>query len=364
MLAVLSINLVNHFLLAVIYASVLIMFVIGLNMTYSVLKFSNFAHAEFVTLGMYLGWWSLQAMAFLIPGDAGNLLNNIFFHATFAFIGVGVFGIICDVLVFERMRNIRANPTTFTVGSIGIGLVARFIFGMIWGELPTLGANYSSIPVFPAIPNIPIISDLWTLLTDRRISIPIIDLPIGKQSINITNFDLWIVIFAFIFVFGVDYFFKHTKLGIAMRATSDSHDLAQVSGIDTKRIIYYTWFIAAGITGFAGAWVRAKQNNFSNIDGAEVYLLPIFAVAILGGVGSFKGGIIAAFILGFSRQITIILFTIFQNSSGIFPLEDWLNIVTFAPAYKDGVGFIILIVVLLYRPQGIAGSVEATRARV
>ncbi|MFV2016533.1 MAG: branched-chain amino acid ABC transporter permease, partial [Candidatus Heimdallarchaeota archaeon] len=241
-------------------------------------------------------------------------------------------------------------------GSIGIGLVARFLFGMIWGELPVPGARYSSIPVFPNI--------LPDFLTDRRLDITLIELPIGRQSITITNFDLWIIIFAFILVFLVDYFFKHTKLGIAMRATSDSHELAQVSGIDTKRVIYYTWFIAAGITGFAGAWVRARQNNFSNIDGAEVYLLPIFAVAILGGVGSFRGGIIAAIILAFSRQVTIILFTIFQNSSGIFPLEDWLNIVTFAPAYKDGIGFIILIVVLLYRPQGISGSLDATRARV
>ena len=62
---ILSVNFVNHFMLALVYAATLIMMVIGLNMTYSVLKFSNFAHAEFITLGMFMGWWSLQDQVFL-----------------------------------------------------------------------------------------------------------------------------------------------------------------------------------------------------------------------------------------------------------------------------------------------------------
>jgi neutral amino acid transport system permease protein len=334
------------------------MLVIGLNMTYSVLKFSNFAHAEFVTLGMFLGWWSLQVLTYLIPSDAplGDLINNIFIHACFSFIGVGTFGIICDKLVFSRLRNSQANATTFTVSSIGIGIIARYVFGMIWGELPVPGAKYSSIPSFPGF--------IPEFLRETRYNIALLDTPFGFQRIAITNYELYIIFIAFILVYTVDYFFKNTKLGIAMRATSDSHELAQVTGIDTKRIIYYTWFIAAGITGFAGAWIRAKQNNFTLLDGSEVYLLPIFAAAILGGVGSFKGGIISSFILAFSRQGTVILFTQFQLSNGILPLEDILNIVTFAPGYADGIGFVILIIVLLFRPQGISGTVDVSRARV
>ena len=363
---IVSINLVNHFMLALIYASTLIMLVIGLNMTYSVLKFSNFAHAEFITLGMFLGWWSLQALSFLISPSLpfGDLINNIFVQACFSFIGVGVFGIICDKLVFGRLRAQDANITTFVVASIGIGFVARYMFGMIWGELPVPGATYSSIPSFPGfIPEI---------FRKSRYNIPLFNSPFGIQRIAVTNFELYIIVFAFILVFVVDWFFKNTKLGIAMRATSDSHELAQVTGIDTQRIIYYTWFIAAGITGFAGAWVRAKQNSFSIVDGNQVYLLPVFAVAILGGIGSFRGGIIAAFILAYARQATVILFSQFEVPNGIFPLEKWLgsiNIlgfhgITFAPGYADGIGFAILIIVLLFRPQGIMGSVETGRERV
>ena len=238
----------------------------------------------------------------------------------------------------------------------GIGFIARYVFGLIWGELPINGAQYDNTPIFPRfIPD---------FLRESRYNIPLIDTPFGFQRIAVTNFEIYIVILSFIMVFAVDRFFKRTKLGIAMRATSDSYELAQVTGIDTQRIIYYTWFIAAGLTGFAGAWVRAKQNSFSIVDGNQVYLLPVFAVAILGGIGSFRGGIIAAFILAFARQITVVLFTLFQMPNGILPLEKILNIVTFAPGYADGIGFFLLIVVLLFRPQGISGSVEVGRERV
>ena len=163
----------------------------------------------------------------------------------------------------------------------------------------------------------------------------------------------------------IAYVFTHTNFGISMRATSDSMELAQVSGINTKRIVYYTWFLAAGLTGFGAAFVRANQPRFSTYDGFYM-LLPIFAVVILGGVGSFRGGIIAAFILAYARQLTVIVFTQFQKPGGLESiLEESLGFtITFTPAYADGIGFLILILVLFFRPQGIRGTVEATRARV
>jgi branched-subunit amino acid ABC-type transport system permease component len=166
-------------------------------------------------------------------------------------------------------------------------------------------------------------------------------------------------------VLAIDYIFKNTKFGIAMRATSDSFELADVCGINTKRIIFYTWFLAAGITGMGAAFVRATQARFSSLDGFFL-LLPIFTVVILGGVGSFRGGIVAAFIIAFSREIALIILTEAQKPFGLEQtLEEVLGFtITFAPAYADAIAFLVLIIVLLVRPQGIYGSVEATRARV
>ncbi|KKL54971.1 hypothetical protein LCGC14_2260060, partial [marine sediment metagenome] len=122
-------------------------------------------------------------------------------------------------------------------------------------------------------------------------------------------------------VFAVDFLFRRTKFGIAMRATSDSRELAQISGINTKRIVLYTWFIAGGITGFGATFYRANLPKFDSFTGF-LLLLPIFAVVILGGVGSFRGGIIAALIYGFVRQAFFIILTEFQKDGGI---EDMLS---------------------------------------
>jgi branched-subunit amino acid ABC-type transport system permease component len=355
------VNLVSHAILALVYAGTLIMLTIGLNMVYSVLKFSNFAHAEYVTTGMFASWWLLQILSNLLPWDTSHFINNLFIQAMFAFVVVGLIGLLGEVLVYDRLRRLSASPRSFTVASIGIGLIIRNVLSMVFGDFPrpdtatcpTCTSKASFPDFFPAF----LRKEFYTLTNN---------LPIfGPQGIRITVFELYIILMSFVMVLAIDYVFTKTKFGIAMRATSDSMELAQVSGINTKRIVYYTWLLAAGLTGFGAAFVRANQPRFSTYDGFFM-LLPIFAVVILGGVGSFRGGIIAAFILAYARQITVIVFTDFQKPGGLeFLLEKYLGFtITFAPAYADGIGFVILILVLLFRPQGIRGTIEATRARV
>ncbi|MHA1984307.1 MAG: branched-chain amino acid ABC transporter permease [Candidatus Hodarchaeales archaeon] len=353
MMQIIAFNLMNNIALAIVYAGTLILLTIGLNMIYSVLKFSNFAHAEFITLGMYMSWWFLQILSSTLSIDTYHILNNIFIHACFAFIAVGFIGIITDVLVYSRMRGLKANATTFTVGSIGIGLIIRFMLSMVFGALPTqpTTVNKASFPAW--LPNFFRLEFYqFNLFQNHAI--------FGTQDIRLTGVQIYTIIFAIIIVLLIDFMFRFTKFGIALRATSDNMELAQVTGINTKRIVYYTWFLAAGITGFGATFLWAEQGTFNNFNGF-IWLLPIFAVAILGGVGSFRGGIIAAFIIAFARQFAVILLTELQREGG---LEEILNVITFSPGYADGIGFVVLILVLLFRPQGISGKVDATRARV
>lgn len=379
-MTLLNVNLLQHMTLALTYAAMLIMLTIGLNMVYSVLKFSNFAHAEYVTLGMFMSWWSLQILTHALPSDNSHFINNLLLQAMFAFVVVGLFGILGEILVYNRLRFIRASPRSFTVASIGIGLIVRNFLAMVFGNLPA--PNKSLCPDCTSLSSLPgwlpkvLRKDIYQIKIVPREIADLIGFELIGQDIFITGFELYIILMSIIMVFTVDFIFKHTKFGIAMRASSDSLELAQVSGVNTKRVIFYTWFLAAGLTGFGAAFVRANQPRFGSYDGYYL-LLPIFAVVILGGVGSFRGGIAAAFILAYIRQFTVILFTEFQwtGDQGYitdlfkFPLEslleDWLGFtITFSPAYADGIGFIILIIVLLIRPQGIFGTVEAARARV
>ena len=405
-MAIIPFDILSSISLTLVYTGMLIMLTIGLNIVYAVMKFSNFAHAEWVTLGMFASWWFLQILSFNLPFDSetwnldilgfsfpvDHIINNLFIQALFSFVLVGFIGILSEVLVFGRLKRIKASPRSLTVASIGIGLIIRNLLSMVFGDFPTARTvdcvtctDSSTLPSWLDLQGIPIIKDIFpeisNLLPNFRAStvhisfvqdssvgkslFPDLFPILGSQEILITGFELFIILMSIIMVIAVDYMFKSTKFGIAMRATADSTELAQVSGINTKRIIYYTWFLAAGLTGFGAAFVRANQARFSTYDGFWL-LLPIFAVVILGGVGSFRGGIIAALIIAFTRQITNILFTQFQITGG---LEDILEqvtgfTITFSPNYMDGIAFVVLILVLLIRPQGIYGSVESTRERV
>ena len=355
-------NLLNHAALALVYAGVLIMLTIGLNMIFSVLKFSNFAHAEWVTMGMFVSWWLLQILTYLLPWDTSHMFNNLFVHAVFGFLIVGLFGILGEVLVFGRLRKIKSNMGSFTVASISIGLIARNLLAMIFGAYPE--PNKAICPTCvskPSLPGfLPDLDDIFTLILTENSPI------FGTQWIRINVSGIIIIFTSIAMVLTIDYVFKHTKFGIAMRATADSMELAQVSGVNTKRIINYTWFLAAGLTGLGASIYRPYLTGpFNSITGFYM-LLPMFAVVILGGVGSFRGGIIAAIIISYARQITVIVFSQFQYPGGLEDiLEQYLGFtITFSPGYADAIAFAVLIIVLLYRPQGISGSVESKRVRV
>ena len=350
MAGIIPIDIVSHTSLTIVYASTLILLTIGLNMIYSVLKFSNFAHAEFITFGMFTSWWLLQILTFALPWDSElYLINNLIVQAFFAFVMVGLLGIASEILVFGRLKRLAANPRSFTVASIGIGLIVRNFLAMIFGNFPKPNIGGTSDAALPFDIDIGI---KQTLIRN--------DPFFGNQGIFITSFEVIIIVMSIGTVIAVDYMFRKTKLGIAMRATSDSVELAQVSGINTRKVVFYTWFLAAGITGFGAALLRANQPRFSTLDGFMM-LLPIFAVVILGGVGSFRGGIISAFIIAGVRQSTVIIFTQFQRPDGLeFMIEDFFFRLTgikglaisFAPGYADGVGFFLLIILKLLRPHG------------
>jgi branched-subunit amino acid ABC-type transport system permease component len=354
-------NLLNHAILALIYASTLIILTIGINVVYSVMKFSNFAHGDWITMGLFMSWWSLQILTNLFPSDSYHIINNLLIQAIFGFIIVGLCGILGEIFIYNRLRKLKASFNSFIVISIGIGLIIRNFLAMIFGAYPEPNKTIcptcsydSSLPGF--LPNL---SNFFTFtLTENN---PIF----GTQWIRIGVSGILIIFTSIIMVLTIDYIFKHTKFGISMRATADSMELAQISGIDTQRIIYYTWFLAAGLTGFGASIYRPYMTGPFNILTGFYMLVPIFAVAILGGVGSFRGGIIAAFIIAYARQITVILFSQFQTPGG---LEDILEkhigfTITFSPGYADAIAFAVLIIVLLYRPQGIAGNVKNMRDR-
>ncbi|MEH2164431.1 MAG: branched-chain amino acid ABC transporter permease [Nostoc sp.] len=280
--------------------SIIALAAVGLTLTYGILRLSNFAHGDFLTLGAYLTfvlntgidiqifWFSLN-----IPGI------NIWLSMILAAAGTVAAMLLSEKLLWSKMRSIRATSTTLIIISIGLALFLRNGIIFIWGGK---NQNYN-LPVTTAL-------DIFGLKVPQN--------------------QLLVLGLAVLAILGLHYLLQNTKIGKAMRAVADDLDLARVSGINVDRVIFWTWLIAGTLTSLGGSMyglITAVRPNMG-----WFLILPLFASVILGGIGNPYGAIAAAFIIG-----------IVQEAS-----TPWLG-----SQYKQGVALLIMILVLLIRPKGL-----------
>ncbi len=330
--------------LVIVTASNLILASVGLTLTTRVRKFANFAHSEFLIIGIYVAITIREQTA-----GKDVFYEWIFFELIIAFIITGIIGVLTEVLVFGPLVKRNATPLSLMVASIGIGMVIRQTIQEIYGAVPTTAPpQYPDF--FDKLANIPVLKILFADNT-------IMPLP-GNRDIFMSRDEIWAVIVMIVTVLVLVYLFKRTTLGISMRATADDPSLAQISGINTQAIIYWTWFIAAGVTGMGALFFFEAAQVQPGSGFAQ--LLIIFAVVTLGGFDSFEGTLISGFIISFTMTTATILNSIFHqielNSDSV--LVDKLIFWSTTGDWKLVAPFAIIIVVLLFRPRGIFGLID------
>jgi len=286
---------VNSALTGSLYALVSI----GLTLVYRILKFANFSHAEMVASGAYIG---------LVFNHIAGQSLLIIMVGGFAF--AGAVGVGSELLVFRPLRRRGAEAISLMVASIGLGLVIRHCIQQVWGS-----------------------RFLWYDLKTK-----VYVLKIGGARATLTSLHVVMLVSAVLLVSLVHIFLTKTRLGKAMRATSDSPVLASACGIDVDRVLIWVWFLGAGLAGIGGV-LRGADTRLVPQIGWET-LLSSFAVVILGGIGNFYGTILAAYILGFAENLGVVMLQSLSISTG----------------YRSAIAFVVLIVVLLVRPRGIMGS--------
>lgn len=239
--------------------SIIALAAVGLTLTYGILRLSNFAHGDFLTLGAYLT---------LLVNTLGA---NIWLSMLLASGGTITVMLLAEKLLWSRMRAIRATSTTLIIISIGLALFLRNGIIFIWGGR---NQNYN-LPVTPAL--------------------DILGLKVPQNQ-------LLVLVLAVLAILALHHFLQNTKIGKAMRAVADDLDLAKVSGINVDRVILWTWLIAGAFTSLGGSMyglitaVRPDMGWF--------LILPLFASVILGGIGNPYGAIIAAFIIGIAQEVS------------------------------------------------------------
>jgi len=267
---------------------------VGLTLVYGILKLVNFAHGEFLTFGAY--------MAFLVSVTWGApfVLGLLFAIAATAALGVAF-----ERIMWGPMRARKAGLLQLLLMAIGLAFLLQNTIQFIWGtQVRSLDVN----------------------VTD---TVEFLELRIGQT-------DLLVIVIGFVTLLAIGAMLRFTLLGKRMRALSDNFDLAETAGVDTSRVVLYTWVFAGGLAGLAGVLAGAVTTVKPQM-GFEL-LLPIFAAVILGGIGDAFGALAGGIVLGL--------------------VIEWSTLVI-EPRWKISVGFAVLILVLFIRPQGIFGRARA-----
>jgi neutral amino acid transport system permease protein len=264
---------------------------VGLTLVYGILKLVNFAQGDFLTFGAY--------MAFL-----GNVTLGVplIVAILFSMAATAVLGVAFELSMWRPMRRKGAGTLQLILISIGLAFVLRNGIQFIWGTAPkTLDVNVTSAVSF--------------------------------LGLNVGRTELIVAIVAYAVLVSVGLMLRYARLGKQMRALSDSVDLAETTGIDTGRVILLTWVFAGALAGLAGVLYAASIGSFTP-DFGSLLLLSLFAAVILGGIGNAYGALAGGIVLGL--------------------VQEWSTLLVDA-RWKVAVGFAILILALIVRPQGIFG---------
>lgn len=278
---------------------------LGITLTMNVIKLPNFAHAEYITVG---------AFAALIVTLNG--ITNPLVVLGIAFIFGAVVAVVSHQIVFKPLDKQNASFYTMLLASFAVGLIIRYILFMI--------------------------ADQFSLF-DKRISIPL-EVVYRSETVILSNIFIWVVPTSIGLVILLTILLNYTPLGREMRALANNLSLAQVLGIAVERVKNNTWILVGGLAGVSGA-LWGLNTSVSPLMG-WVAILSVFAAAILGGLSSFPGTILGAYVVGFSEN------TLMQILNFYFDVDF---------SFKPAIPFIIIIAVLLIRPQGFTEFFTAVR---
>ena len=283
-----------HLIPGLVLGSIYALGAIGVTLTFGILRFANFAHGETMTLGAY---FTLTLIG--LTGLHPLLLLPVAMVLT----ALAVLGM--DRLFF---RPLRYGPTiVLVIASFGLMLMVRSFVQLVWG------ARLRSF--------------------DKGIDLPWV---IG-DALRIFPKHLVIVGAAVALMVAVHLLLSRTRTGKAMRAMADSPDLARLTGIDPEQVIRTTWIVGAGLAAAAGVFL-AYDTHVETQMGFKL-LLPIFAAALLGGIGRAYGAMAGGLVIGVVEELSTYPWI------GSEPLLQ--------PGYKTGVAFAIMVAILIWRPSGL-----------
>lgn len=308
------------FVVGLIVGSLYALAAVGLTLIYGITKTPHFAHGDAMMLAAYLAFFALFGAVVgdatfpihldQLPGASDPIWRFSFGYGLILALLIAAALMVLLLISIERviyrpLRRRGASTALLAVSSLGVAIAMRGAMLLVWGGTPR---TYTS--------GIRETVDLWgisRLVTDQ----------------------LFILAAAFVFAGAVAFLLYRTKIGKAMRAMADNPDLARTCGIVVTDVARWTWMIGGTLVAVAGVLLALQSQLKPEL--GFVLLLPIFAAAILGGIGSPIGALVGGLSVGVISEVTVALGVI-------------------SPGYKTSVAFVVLILIILIRPSGLFGE--------
>ncbi len=290
-------QLINGLALGAVYALI----ALGYTMVYGILQLINFAHGEVYMLGAYLGIIVLGALTYLgLPAHSLTLSLLITVLVSMAF--CAVYGSAIERIAYRPLRN--ATKLAPLISAVGMSIILQNIVML------TQGKEYKNLP--PMLPSVG-----FTLF-----------------GANVSPVQIFILCGSILIMIALHLFVKKTRLGKAMRATSQDRVMAGLVGININQVISVTFMIGSALAAIAGVMVTLYYGVVHFFMG---YLAGIkaFTAAVLGGIGSIPGAMLGGFMLG-----------LIENFCASY----------ISSVYKDAFAFLVLIITLILRPSGLLGQ--------
>ena len=310
------------------YGSQLALGALGVTIVYAVLRFANFAHGDTMAFGAMaavFGTWWLQSLEIgLGPLPTALLALPLAMAATIGLV------LATDRFVYRHYRLVKAPLVSFVIVSFGVMLVVNGLVRLIIG------------------PSEQRFSDGARFIISARDFKKLTGM---QEGLAIKTTQCITVVAALLLMAALFWFLNKTRTGKAMRAFSDNEDLALLSGINPERVVAVCWIIAGGLAAIAGT-LYGIDKIFKPFTYFQL-LLPIFAAAVVGGMGNPVGAVVGGYLVAFSE---ISITYAFKRVAGYLVPEAWEPeglLQLLSTEYKFAVSFAMLVVVLLIRPTGL-----------
>jgi len=316
------------FIPALTYGSQLALGAIFVTLIYGILRFANFATGDMMSFGTMmtiLFTWYFQSL-----GVSLGVLPTALLAIPFGIIFMIFYMLLIDKFVFKYYRNQKSPPVQFAMVSIGVMFVTQAVVRIIIGPGDRRFFD----------------GEKFIIKAREFKEMTGLNEGLALKSTQVITIFVTIVLVSLLF-----WFLNRTKTGKSMKAYSDNEDLALLSGIDPKKIVLVTWVIA-GILATIGGALYGLDKSFKPFTYFN-NMLPIFAAAIVGGIGNPFGAFLGGYVIAFSE----ILLTYAYKKFFMYVLPESMEpdglIQLLSTDYKFAVSFSILVIVLLYRPSGI-----------